>query len=93
MYNKFLNCLEDMGYEYRELERVHFAKSDVTAYNVIEVHNSFKNLYFEFTEYGDVYTWSSDGRPLGYTMNNDDYIMAFRLSWILQRAFKVTYES
>ena len=83
MYEKFLNCLEDMGYEYRELERIHFIKTKVTAFNVVEVHNSFKNLYFEFTKDGDVFTRSSDGEALSITFKDKDYIMLFRLGYIL----------
>lgn len=84
MYNKFLKCLEDMGYEYREFERIHFAKSKITAFNVVEVHKSFKYVYFEFSDDGDVYTWGSDGELLSITIKNKDYIMLFRLSFVLQ---------
>lgn len=83
MYKKFLNCLEDMGYIYREFERMHFAKSNVTAYNVVEVHESSKYLYFEFSEGGDVYTWNSEGKLISLTIKDKDYIMLFRLSGIL----------
>ena len=84
MYNKFLKCLEDMSYAYRELERIQFAKSKFTAFNVVEVHESSKHFYFEFFEDGDVYTWSSDGELLSITNKDKDYIMLFRLGWILQ---------
>ena len=84
MYNKFLICLEDMCYEYREFERIHFAKSKITAFNVVEVHKSFNYLYFEFSEDGDAYIWSSEGELVSITIKNKDYIMLFRLAGFLQ---------
>lgn len=80
MYKKFINCLNDMRFEYKELESIYFAKN-FTVFNVVKVHNNFSDLYFEFSEDGYVYAWDSTGKLVHVISKKKDYIMIFELSW------------
>lgn len=81
MYNKFINCLNEMCFEYEELESIYFAKKNFTVFNVVKVHNNFSDLYFEFCEDGYVHAWDSTGKLVHIMAKKKDYIMIFELSW------------
>lgn len=84
MYKKVINCLKEMLFDYRELDKVIFNTKDFTIRNVIEVEKENSDIiYLEFKTDGSIWAYDLHGNYQYEVRPDCAYKMTFELSWLL----------
>lgn len=83
MYNKVKKCLESMGYEFFECERVEL-NTGFTLSNGFRFDKPYKEVYIEMYANGDINIWNYKSGSLEYIIINAEfYVMMFQLACVL----------
>lgn len=94
MYNKVKKCLESIGYEFTQFERLNLSNGlaltngflvEKVYHDKVRLAKSYHaDLYIEIYDSGYIVIWSlNDGRPLYIISKKEDYISLFHLAWVL----------